>query len=66
MSSKTKNRRNKQTTENKGGAEMGRQADMSPDWRHKCEVCGQTPIVPQTGLCGPCTFGEADTAEGNW
>lgn len=37
-----------------------------PDWSHSCEVCGQTPIVPMTGLCGPCTFGEADTAGGNW
>lgn len=23
-------------------------------------------IVPVTGMCGPCTFGEADTADGNW
>jgi len=37
-----------------------------PDWNHECEVCGQTPVVPVTGLCGPCTFGEADTAGGNW
>jgi hypothetical protein len=31
-----------------------------------CEVCGATPVVPETGLCGPCTFGEAETAGGNW
>lgn len=37
-----------------------------PDWSKKCEVCGATPVHPQTGLCGPCTFGEADTAGGNW
>ncbi len=37
-----------------------------PDWEHECENCGQTPIVPITGLCGPCTFGEAATAGGNW
>jgi hypothetical protein len=37
-----------------------------PDWNHECEVCGQTPVVPLTGLCGPCTFGEADTVGGNW
>lgn len=37
-----------------------------PDWTKRCEVCGQSPIVPLTGLCGPCTFGEADTAGGNW
>ncbi len=37
-----------------------------PDWTKKCEVCGATPIIPMTGMCGPCTFGEADTAGGNW
>lgn len=31
-----------------------------------CEVCGASPVVPITGMCGPCTFGEADTAGGNW
>lgn len=38
----------------------------TPDWTKACSVCGQTPIVPDTGMCGPCTFGEADTAGGNW
>jgi hypothetical protein len=37
-----------------------------PDWNKKCMVCAQSPIVPMTGMCGPCTFGEADTAGGNW
>ena len=37
-----------------------------PDWSGICEVCGQSPIVPATGMCGPCTFGEADTVGGNW
>lgn len=40
--------------------------ETKPDWTKKCENCGQTPIVPITGLCGPCTFGEADTIGGNW
>ena len=40
--------------------------DTTPDWTKTCEVCGETPIVPLTGMCGPCTFGEADTAGGNW
>lgn len=40
--------------------------DTRPDWTHNCEVCGQAPIVPVTGMCGPCTFGEADTVGGNW
>lgn len=39
---------------------------VRPDWTKQCEVCGATPIVPATGMCGPCTFGEADTAGGNW
>jgi hypothetical protein len=38
----------------------------APDWAHECEVCGQVPVVPATGMCGPCTFGEAETAGGNW
>lgn len=42
------------------------QPETKPDWTKKCEVCGATPIVPATGLCGPCTFGEAETADGNW
>ena len=31
-----------------------------------CWVCGQNPTVGDTELCGPCCFGEADTAGGNW
>jgi len=37
-----------------------------PDWTKKCINCDATPILPITGMCGPCTFGEADTAGGNW
>lgn len=40
--------------------------DTEPDWGGKCMVCGQSPILPVTGMCGPCTFGEADTIGGNW
>lgn len=47
-------------------AEHTEDADMQPDWSGECEVCGQSPIHPMTGLCGPCTFGEADTIGGNW
>jgi hypothetical protein len=43
-----------------------RDSEMEPDWSGKCEVCGESPIVPATGLCGPCSFGEAETAGGNW
>ena len=35
-------------------------------WDGECEVCGQSPTVRATGLCGPCTWGEADTIGGNW
>ena len=37
-----------------------------PDWSQPCLNCGAKPIVPETGLCGPCTFGEAETSGGNW
>jgi len=40
--------------------------DLEPDWTTKCEICGEVPIMPATGMCGPCTTGEADTAGGNW
>lgn len=40
--------------------------DTEPDWESECEVCGARPVLPVTGMCGPCTFGEADTAGGNW
>lgn len=40
--------------------------DLEPDWTRRCEVCGATPVLPVTGMCGPCTFGEADTVDGNW
>lgn len=40
--------------------------ETEPDWSGTCEVCGQSPVVPLTGMCGPCTFGEADTVDGNW
>lgn len=37
-----------------------------PDWGHACEVCGARPVHPVTGMCGPCTFGDAETVGGNW
>jgi hypothetical protein len=40
--------------------------ETEPDYGHCCEVCGSSPVVPMTGMCGPCTFGEAGTAVGNW
>lgn len=40
--------------------------DGDKDWNHPCNSCGELPTVYPTGLCGPCCFGEADTAGGNW
>lgn len=37
-----------------------------PDWEGKCENCEETPVVPVSGLCGPCHFGEAETLGGGW
>lgn len=40
--------------------------EMEPDWSGKCSVCDESPTVPFSGMCGPCTFGEASTLGGNW
>lgn len=40
--------------------------ESMPDWSRKCLVCGQKPVLPVTGMCGPCTFGDANTVNGNW
>jgi CO dehydrogenase/acetyl-CoA synthase alpha subunit len=40
--------------------------DTRPDWSRKCMLCKASPIVPMTGMCGPCTFGESETVDGNW
>lgn len=33
----------------------------------KCESCDQeTALVKEVSLCGPCCFGESDTAYGNF
>jgi hypothetical protein len=37
-----------------------------PDWTRACVVCGWKPVVPITGMCGPCTFGVEETAAGEW
>ena len=48
-------------------AERGVAPDAGdPDWSRECTTCGEKPVVKATGLCGPCTFGEAETAGGNW
>lgn len=47
-------------------AQREKMNDTTPDWTQECMVCGGAPIVPVSGMCGPCTFGEAETAGGNW
>ncbi len=39
---------------------------IQPNWEGRCLVCGQSPTLPLTGMCGPCSFGEAETIGGNW
>lgn len=40
--------------------------DFRPDWDDSCLSCESSPTVPFTGLCGPCTFGQAETVAGGW
>lgn len=48
-----------------------------PDYKQKCQNCGQTPVVTiqnsegkvinDFNMCGPCTFGEAACIDpGEW
>lgn len=48
------------------GMRFEQEPNLEPDLEGECEVCGQSPTVPLTGMCGPCTFGEAETIGGNW
>jgi len=33
----------------------------------ECDSCGEkTCLVEEVDLCGPCCFGESETAYGNW
>lgn len=43
-----------------------KEKNHDPDYSFKCEACEAVPVFPPTGMCGPCTFGEADTLDGNW
>lgn len=59
-------KRSKPRHENRPAPKLNDNPDVRPDWSQKCSVCGASPIMPLTGLCGPCTFGESDTIDGNW
>ena len=56
----------KLTDEEAAAATASAEASVEPDWTAECIVCKAKPVVPITGMCGPCTFGEAETAGGNW
>ena len=47
-------------------ARLTTKADGDKDWGTPCTSCGATPTVHPTELCGPCCFGKAETAGGNW
>lgn len=40
--------------------------ELRPNWDESCDNCGQSPVVPMSGLCGPCHFGAADAVNGGW
>lgn len=64
----TTNARNRKRAERRRGRPIPERSgpDIEPDWSRCCSNCGAAPIVPVTGMCGPCTFGEAETAGGEW
>ncbi len=41
----------------------GEAMECEPDYHHKCEVCGNAPSLPVTGMCAGCSFGEASAME---
>lgn len=57
-----KHRQSEQRKEAK--ADGGLNGDQN--WEVECMNCGEKPTVGSTELCGPCCFGEAETAGGNW
>lgn len=40
--------------------------DGDKNYETPCQNCDELPTVHPTDLCGPCCFGEAATAGGNW
>jgi hypothetical protein len=40
--------------------------DYAPAWMRRCESCRSKPVVPVSGLCGPCHFGTAEALNGGW
>lgn len=42
-----------------------RDPETEPDWESECDICGASPVMPATGMCFPCTTGDASTIGGN-
>lgn len=40
--------------------------DLAPNYEVTCMNCEASPTVGDEGLCGPCFFGDASTAGGEW
>lgn len=41
--------------------------EIRRSYEKKCPVCGRRDfLVPEVDMCGPCAFGDASTAGGNW
>ena len=65
-SKRSRRRRSRTLGKKIDAGDGGYTAETRPDWSKKCEICKASPIVPVTGMCGPCTFGESETRDGNW
>lgn len=39
---------------------------VEPNYKVKCICCEGEPTVGNSRMCGPCYFGDASTAGGNW
>lgn len=56
----------KQRTQDEVAAESTGLKEGDADWSTPCQSCDEVPTVHPTRLCGPCCFGDAHTAGGNW
>jgi hypothetical protein len=43
-----------------------RRPSMAHNYDAECMCCAATPTVGKSRMCGPCYFGDASTAGGNW
>ncbi len=57
---------NKKPVSNNAKNKTWKDDPFAKDWTRGCQNCDQKPVVNMTGLCGPCTWGESDTINGNW